>query len=557
MSINSINTSINKSFFNNGRKTFFKPISSYELLNKNKFKLKQKLSLKLNNPKNFNINELKHNIKNNDKSNNNKKIIIHKIEKGDRFIPRSISPNLKCEISPSKTKTSIKEVDNDYQKLILNNLIKDSSPNESPSNNYIDNLIFENVKNSRRKINFNEIKQTKRKTISPTPLIKSHNSLLFEKQNDKNIKTIENKLKLKKNYIKPFKTYSFTNCPNNFYLNILDMFSISEIAIGLTNGKILLINDIENKKIFLKTNSHFISNNLSIKSLKFLNRENIISYNSNRKLVINNLVNNINFEVLNNYYSPIISMDYDNESNSLFFGTEDGKSMYLDLRENHIKERNLFSLYNDHINNEICSIKYLPKNKFVISGGNDDICNIYDIRKNKIIKKINHNAAVKGIAINENENYLLTGGGTNDKKIKLFDLKKFSLISEKKTDSQITGIEFINDRYCITSFGYNENMMGLYHLNFDKIIQDSLTPMKLYNYFNYDSYDKNMVDIFEEQYFFEPHIKRILYSAKDRYNNYMSTVSNDGILKIWNIEKINNNLKFNIEKEEGVYGVIR
>ena len=42
MSINSINTSIDKSFFNNGRKTFFKPISSYELLNKNKFKLKQK-----------------------------------------------------------------------------------------------------------------------------------------------------------------------------------------------------------------------------------------------------------------------------------------------------------------------------------------------------------------------------------------------------------------------------------------------------------------------------------------------------------------------------------
>ena len=334
------------------------------------------------------------------------------------------------------------------------------------------------------------------------------------------------------------------------------MFSISEIAIGLNNGKILLINDKENKTNFIKSNSLFIRNNLSIKSLKFLNRENLISYNSNHQLIINNLINNINFEVLNNYYSPIISMDYDNDSNSLFFGTEDGKVMYLDLRENHIKERNLFLLYNDHINNEICNIKFSPKNKFLISGGNDDVCNIYDIRKNKVIKKINHNAAIKGIAINEGENYLLTGGGTNDRKIKLFDLKKFSLISEKKTDSQITNIEFINDNYCISSFGYNENMMGLYYLNFDKIIQESLTPMKLYNYFNYDNYN-NLVDIFEEQCFFEPHIKRILYSAKDRFNKFMSTVSSDGVLKIWNIEKYNNNFKFNIEKEEGVFGIIR
>ena len=49
MSRNSINNSKNKSFFNNGRKSFFKPISNYELLNVNKIKLKQKLSLKLNN----------------------------------------------------------------------------------------------------------------------------------------------------------------------------------------------------------------------------------------------------------------------------------------------------------------------------------------------------------------------------------------------------------------------------------------------------------------------------------------------------------------------------
>ena len=49
-------------------------------------------------------------------------------------------------------------------------------------------------------------------------------------------------------------------------------------------------------------------------------------------------------------------MDFDNESNSFFFGTENGKLMFLDLRENHINNKNLFSLHNKHINNEICKI---------------------------------------------------------------------------------------------------------------------------------------------------------------------------------------------------------
>jgi WD40 repeat protein len=529
-------------------------------------KLKQRFSLQSNNNKNTNSNNKsksnKNNIKNNTKNNEN--ILFHKIEKIDRFIPRSISPNLKCELSPTKTKSTIKNVENDYQKLILNDLIKDSSPNESPLNNYVDNIIFENIKNSKRKIIFNEIKPNRKKSISPTPLIKSHNSLIYEKKNNLNLKKIQHKLKLKKNYIKPFNQYYFNYCPNNFYFNVLDMFSISEIAIGLTNGKILLINDLKNEKNFLEANSFFYSNYnndfnnnhfFQIESLKFLNREKIISYNANRQLIINNLITGANIEILNNYFSPILSMDFDNESNSFFFGTEDGKLMFLDLRESHIRNKNLFSLHNNHINNEICNIKYLPKNQFLVSGGNDDFCNIFDIRKNKIIKKIEHKAAVKGIAVNENETNLLTGGGSNDKKIKLFDLKKLNLISEKVTDSQITNIEFINDRKILISFGYNENMMGLYYLNYDKIIQDSLTPMKLCNYFlDLDNKGNlNYIDIFEEKCFFEPHVKRILYSSKDRFNNFMSTVSNDGVLKIWNIEKYKNeNYKNNIENEDGI-----
>ena len=107
-------------------------------------KLKQRFSLQLNNKKTNSNNRNKNN--NNKNNKNNENISFHKIEKVVRFIPRSISPNLKCELSPTKTKSTIKNEENDYQKLILNNLIKDSSPNESELNNYV-NIKRGNIKN--------------------------------------------------------------------------------------------------------------------------------------------------------------------------------------------------------------------------------------------------------------------------------------------------------------------------------------------------------------------------------------------------------------------------
>ena len=145
--------------------------------------------------------------------------------------------------------------------------------------------------------------------------------------------------------------------------------------------------------------------------------------------------------------------------------------------------------------------------------------------------------------MNKDESQFVTGGGTNDKKIKLWDFKKLIQKSEKVCDSQITNLEFINNNFILSSFGYNDNNLILYKLNYDKIITESISPIKLYN-LDIQNQDK-IIDIFEEEKIFEKHVKRVLYMSKDISNNYIVSASCDGILNIWDINKYSNNTKNN------------
>jgi WD40 repeat protein len=190
-------------------------------------------------------------------------------------------------------------------------------------------------------------------------------------------------------------------------------------------------------------------------------------------------------------------------------------------------------------NNEVCKILFSAKNNMVISGGNDNKINLFDLRKDKIIECFKHRAAIKAIALNNEENYLVSGGGTFDKKIKIWDLKKFNLISENFTDSQITNVEYLNNDTIAVSNGYISNNVNIFKLNFDiykndnKIVANSNTEAIC-----------NSEDIFSKISVFDKHSKRILYMGKSKCNQYLATCSTDGNLKIWKLSKFVKNKKF-------------
>jgi len=517
----------------------------------------------------------------------------------DRFIPYSISPNFNCDppaYSQNKNKEKYTEnkfvqnplKKNNYEKCLLADLIGKTSPTEILTNDPKKNIGYIAMLNSRRKVSYSKEKSNKRKKS-----ILDNRNKTFYIDNDKyNLLSERNNRKMKKkinsykniyfgdDITKVTNELSYSLCdkktnsnniikykiPDNFYYNVLDMFNLSSILISTSNGGSLLIdystNECKVNKINFIKNQNYINKNLEFNdenSLnnpkiicnKFMNNENnkFLSSTINGDLFMYDLNNNSTDLIINHYDSPLYTFDILNEV--VFMGEESGRIEVIDIRESHINNKNIYYLYTHPGKNEICKTIYSRTNNFVISGGNDNNGIIFDFRNYKIIKSITHKGAIKGMSINLDENYLISGGGNKDKMIKLWDLKKLKQVSETKANSQITAIEFINNNTVFTSFGYNENMSAVYSLDYDELDKENCSDMQLCNISlssSVQSEINDIKDIFNNEDEFERHYKRILYTSVDKSSQYVANAS-EGELKIFKIGKYSKS-KFDLEMND-------
>jgi len=414
---------------------------------------------------------------------------------------------------------------------------KNSILKESNKSFYIDsdryNLLSERYKGEKKKI-------------------KAYKNIFFGENNN------SNNLILSSSNINNVYQYKY-KIPDNFYYNVLDMYNISSILISTTKGGTLLIdyssNDCKINKINFgkkRENNYMDSSEYDFDEEsfnpfpkvicnKFINSDDknlkFVSSTTNGDLLLYDVNSGYTDIIIKNYDSPVYTFDILNEV--IFMGEESGRIEVLDIRESHANNKNIYYLYSHPGKNEVCKTVYSKNNNYVLSGGNDNNAIIFDFRNYKILKSISHKGAIKGLSINTNENYLVTGGGNKDKMIKLWDLKKVKQISETKANSQITALEFINNSTIFTSFGYNENMSAVYNLDYDELDKENCSVMQLCNISLSNSVQSelnDMKDIFNKQDEFERHYKRILYTSVDKNNQYVANAS-EGELKIFKIEK--------------------
>ena len=504
----------------------------------------------------------------------------------DRFIPYGISPNYNCDppsyspISHGKFSekkyipNSIKK--NNYEKCLLANLVGNSIQSQIITNDLRQNLGYINMMNSKRKVSYSKEKSQEKKNS----ILKETNKSFYIDNNRYNL--LSEKLRSSKKKIKAYKNIYFgennnsndlvlsTNdennvyqykykIPDNFYYNVLDMFNLSSILISTTKGGTLLIDYSSKECKINKINYSKKKENYSRESSEYYSEEE--NYSRHPKVICNKFINNdeknlkflsstttgdlllhdinkgVTDTVLKGYDSPVYTFDILNEV--IFMGEETGRIEVLDIRESHVDNRNIYFLYSHPGKNEICKTIYSKNNNYILSGGNDNSAIVFDFRNYKQLKTISHKGAIKGLAINSNENFLVTGGGNKDKMIKLWDLKKVKQISETKANSQITALEFINNNTIFTSFGYNENMSAVYNLDYEELDKENCSDMQLCNISLSNSVQSeinDMKDIFNRQDEFERHYKRILYTSVDKDNKYVANAS-EGELKIFKIEK--------------------
>ncbi len=149
--------------------------------------------------------------------------------------------------------------------------------------------------------------------------------------------------------------------------------------------------------------------------------------------------------------APVYSMDWRSE-HELTFGTV-GSIYHLDMRTAQpiVWSGNCASI--------VCSLAWNKDRCLLASGNNANQVQIFDIRTpmERPAHEYSHQSAIKALQWFEGSSHLLlSGGGTADKVIKLYDARGKKMLCEASAGAQITSLTCLDDRYFVLGLGYKE-----------------------------------------------------------------------------------------------------
>ena len=362
-------------------------------------------------------------------------------------------------------------------------------------NSRLKDLPLHDINCSRSSTNYNNIIFNLGK-INNKILVFSNNSLNKYKglQLNKNIRKFPDN--------KPYKSLNAPNISNDFYVNII-VCSITNIVVIGIDKSVYFYNTVSEKKSAKHFNSKILSlswdsdgNNIFIG----------IQRNCQNTMLYNYLTDTIVFRPES--FDHIISVDW--KDSNIFCCGDNRSSVYtIDIRC-----KSYVTKWIDH-SDKVIGLKWSPSGRYIISGGNDnklivkDFCN----RKN-VLETYKHKAAIKALSwCPINSNLFVSGGGTKDRKVNIWDISKNvndCLISTMDTTNQVCFIHwsFIEPSEIISTHGYSGNDIKLW-----RQISGNLKMIKSW----------------------KGHSERILHATINPNNGTLITASPDELIKFWKI----------------------
>lgn len=147
-------------------------------------------------------------------------------------------------------------------------------------------------------------------------------------------------------------------------------------------------------------------------------------------------------------------------------GSRDGSIIHHDVRE----RDHLVGTLSGHTQ-EVCGLKWSPDLKYLASGGNDNLVNIWAAETGSVrtgtspVHVLNeHQAAVRALAwCPWQSNLLATGGGTADRCIKFWNVSNGICTNSVDTNSQVCSLLFSsNYKELISAHGYANNQLTVW-----------------------------------------------------------------------------------------------
>ena len=237
---------------------------------------------------------------------------------------------------------------------------------------------------------------------------------------------------------KPYKILDVPLLEDDFYLNPIDWSKSNLLAIALKSSIYLWSGDDGTVKGLNKLSIEgetYTSVNWSPKA------ENLAAGASNGKVEVWDVVNKkLVREDLESHAGRVSCISWLNP-NIFATGSKDTNIFIRDLRI--FEKKGTVQKLKGH-KQEICSLKWSPTNPQLASGANDGKIFIWNMKRSKPETRINaHTAAVKALTWSPNQTgILLSGGGNNDKTIKLWNTLTARNMASLEVESQVCNLAF-------------------------------------------------------------------------------------------------------------------
>lgn len=250
----------------------------------------------------------------------------------------------------------------------------------------------------------------------------------------------------------PYRVLDAPSLADDFYYDLIDWSSSDVLAVAL--GKSIFLTDNHSNEVM-----QLCETENSYTSLSWVASGSHLAVGQGNGLVeIHDIIKQKCIRTLRGHVDRVSCLSWNNHI--LSSGSRDRKIFHRDVRipDPYFEELSIHT-------QEVCGLKWNVEDNKLASGGNDNIVYVYDgTSKNPSSRFSEHTAAVKALAWSPHRRGILaTGGGTADKRMKIWNVINGTKLNDVDTGSQVCNMIWSkNTDEIITSHGYSKFNLTLW-----------------------------------------------------------------------------------------------
>ena len=250
----------------------------------------------------------------------------------------------------------------------------------------------------------------------------------------------------------PYRVLDAPSLADDFYYSLIDWSSTDVLAVAL--GKSIFLTDNNSGDVV-----HLCDTENEYTSLSWIGAGSHLAVGQANGLVeIYDVIKRKCIRTLSGHVDRVACLSWNNHV--LTSGSRDHRILHRDVR----MPDPFFETIESHTQ-EVCGLKWNVADNKLASGGNDNMVHVYEgTSKSPILTFDEHKAAVKAMAWSPHKRGILaTGGGTADRRLKIWNVNTSTKISDIDSGSQICNMVWSkNTNELVTSHGYSKYNLTLW-----------------------------------------------------------------------------------------------